>query len=118
MKARLLFPLCAAMIAVAIPAHAADPAYVGTWGTDAAQCKVPQEQEGAPMVITATGYDQHEAHCMFASVKKNGSAWKVRAKCSVEGNSQKDVLLLRVTGDVLLFTVGNRKFSNTLTRCK
>ena len=118
MKVRLLFPFCAAMIAVAIPAHAADPAYVGTWGTDAAQCKVPQEQEGAPMIITAMGYDQHEAHCTFGSVMKKGSAWKARANCSVEGDSQKEILLLRVTGDVLLLTVGNRKSSNTLTRCK
>ena len=118
MKACSLFLCCATAIVLAIPAHAAGPAYVGTWGNDTAQCKVPQEQEGAPLIITAKGYDQHEAHCTFTSVKKKGSAWKVRANCSVEGDSQKDILLLRVTGDVLLFTVGNHKFSNTLTRCK
>ena len=110
--------MCATTIVFAIPARAADPAYVGTWGTNAAQCKVPQDQEGAPMIITAKGYDQHEAHCAFSSVKKKGQRWKIAAKCSVEGDSQKNILLLGVTGDVLLFTVGNHKSSNTLTRCK
>lgn len=103
-------------LALATAVSAAEPAYVGTWGRDAAQCKVPQDREGAPTILAARRYDSHEAHCAFNSVKKSAGAWKVNARCSVEGDRQTDTFTLRVSGDTLTMTRG--KTSQTLIRCR
>jgi hypothetical protein len=103
------------IISAASPAHAADPAYVGKWGATAAQCKVPQDRQGAPMILKARGYDQHEAHCTFVSVKKSGAAWNVAANCSVQGDQQKDAFALRVTGNTLKMISG--RTTRTFKRC-
>ncbi len=95
-----------AVLLTTSPAIAAEPAYVGTWGVSAAQCKIPQDRQGAPMIIRAKGYDQHEAHCSFTSIKKVGSSWKVKAACSVEGDSQKDAFTLQVSGNTLTLKQG------------
>lgn len=99
-----------------LPAFAGMPAYVGTWGSDAANCKVPQDQQGAPMIISAKGYDQHEAHCTFASITRKGRVWKVDAQCSVEGDKQKDSFTLQVNADKLVMAHGSN--ARTYVRCK
>jgi hypothetical protein len=104
----------AALIAGA-PANAAQPAYVGTWGKTAAQCKVPQELANAPMILKAKGYDQHEAHCTFTSVKKSAQVWKVAAACSVQGDKQKDAFTLKVASNKL--TMSRGKAASTFVRC-
>lgn len=84
-------PAAPAADAAAAPAAApaaGDPAYVGTWSEDGAQCGVAQDLENAPMVIAKDRFDQHEAHCTFKSVSGNGNEWKVSATCSVEGDEQ------------------------------
>lgn len=106
----------AACTAGPLPALASTPAYVGTWGTDAANCKLPQDQQGAPMVISTKGYDQHEAHCTFASVARKGRVWMVDAQCSIEGDKQKDSFTLQVNGNKLVMAHGNR--ARTYVRCK
>jgi hypothetical protein len=65
-----------------------EPAYVGTWADDPAQCGKAQDTDEAPMVITKDRFDQHEAHCEFTSVSGNANEWKVTSKCSVEGDEQ------------------------------
>lgn len=82
-------------------AYAGEPAYVGTWGNDATQCKKPQESQNAPMVVTANGYDQHEAHCTFSSIEKSGEIWTMKTTCSVEGDEQTGQMTLSVTGNTL-----------------
>jgi hypothetical protein len=67
---------------------AGEPAYIGTWADDPAQCSKPQDSDDAPMVITKDRFDQHEAHCEFTSVNGNANEWKVSSKCSVEGDEQ------------------------------
>jgi hypothetical protein len=103
-------------LAVTTPALAAEPAYVGTWGSNRAQCKIAQDQQNAPMVVRAKGYDQHEAHCTFASVAPAGRAWKVQANCSVEGDKQSMALQLRVLGNRLIMT--RSKSLRTFVRCQ
>lgn len=49
--------VAAAFLLAATPALATEPAYVGTWGVSAVQCKIRQDRQGAPMVIRAKGYD-------------------------------------------------------------
>ena len=96
-------------------ALAADAAYVGTWSTHAAKCAVPQSMQDAPMIVRSDGYDQHEAHCKFASVKKTKTGWRVAAKCSVEGDSASLSFTLTVRGGTLTMREG--KVPRTFQRC-
>ena len=82
-------------------ALAGQPAYVGTWGKNAAQCKNGQDTSDAPMLITRQGYDSHEAHCTFSSIKKSGSTWAMQTKCSVQGDQQVGKMTLSVSGKTL-----------------
>ncbi len=96
-------------------AFATDPAYVGTWGKDAAQCALPQEVEGAPLIIGTERYDQHEAHCLFAGIRADGNNWSIDTICSVQGDEQKDIFNVSVEGDTL--TLGSGTSQQTLIRC-
>jgi hypothetical protein len=110
--------VAAALIALALssPAHAAEPAYVGTWASDLAQCKVEQDRQEAPLVMTEKGYDQHETHCRFKSADGADNQWTVKADCTVEGSDTPYDFTLTVSGDTL--TMGDEHGSNDLLRCK
>jgi hypothetical protein len=96
-------------------AAAKGPAYVGTWG-DAASCKLPQSDPGAPMVIKRNGYDRNEAHCKFSGLKKKGNTWSGRESCKVEGSTQRNKITLKVDGDTL--TIDEGPGPRTLPRCQ
>ncbi len=92
------------------------PAYVGTWGVDLAQCKIPQDLENAPMAMNAEGFDQHEAHCTFATVTETApGTWKMAEACTVEGDEQSDEMTFSVAGDTLTIDPGARAYQ--LVRC-
>lgn len=97
------------------PAHAADPAYVGTWASDLAQCGVAQERPEAPLVISKDGYDQHETHCRFTSVDGEDGDWRVKSECTVEGSAQPYDFTLTVSGTTL--TVTDEAGSRDLLSC-
>ena len=101
---------------VATPALAQSSAYIGTWASDPAQCRVGQEEENAPMIMRRDGYDQHETHCRFTSVAPKGAAWNVRARCTVEGSNMNLNLTLSVAGDRL--TVRDEHGPSTYRRCR
>ena len=102
---------------VAIPAAAREPAYAGKWAAQPVQCRVGQDTQRAPMIVTRNGYDQHEAHCQFASVRAGAvGTWRVRARCSVEGDTQNHELTLTVAGDRL--SVRDAHGARTLRRCR
>ncbi|OYW54631.1 MAG: hypothetical protein B7Y80_06215 [Hyphomicrobium sp. 32-62-53] len=87
----------------ALPAQAAD--FAGTWAADLAQCKTGQDSQDAPLVLTAKGYDQHEAHCTFDGLKSSGAGeWSGKAACSIEGDQQSIDVTLTVSGDTLTLT--------------
>ena len=98
------------------PAIAADPAFIGTWGADQAQCKNKQDNEGAPMVFTKDGYDQHETHCKFKSVDGKESSWKISSECTVEGSAEKFDFTLTVDGDKMF--MGDDTDGDEYVRCK
>ncbi|WP_417488697.1 hypothetical protein [Maricaulis sp.] len=100
-------------------ASVAEPAYVGTWGVDLAQCSDTQEYEWAPMVLRADGYDQYEAHCDFELVDQTGPAqWHITGHCSVEGDEQPlDYNMAIVDGDLVHWSGDARKDAWTLVRC-
>lgn len=92
-------------------------AYVGTWGTNAAQCRVDQSRQNAPLVLGRSRYDQHEAHCTFSSVRKTGaSSWQIGARCSVEGDRQSHTFNISVEGNSLM--LADRYGSRRLVRCR
>jgi hypothetical protein len=92
------------LLTAATPALAA-PAYVGTWGIDAAMCAKPQDEVGAPVILGTKSFDQHESHCTFGKVKrtvKGGTTkWSARASCSIEGDEQVAPVVLSVKGGKL-----------------
>jgi hypothetical protein len=111
--------LCASGMAVVSRADdppAAEPGYVGTWASDLAQCKVPQEKQEAPLVFAKDGYDQYETHCKFKSADQTEAGWKVAADCTVEGNDQPYDFALTVSGDTLTLT--DDTGARDLLRCK
>lgn len=117
LSARYCIGTALMVAAMTAPALAADPQFVGTWGKDKAQCKLAQEVAGAPVIFTAKGYDRHETHCAFTSIKPSGrGAWKIVADCKVEGSSQKDTFALAVRGATLHWSHG--KSSTKLIRCR
>jgi|GEM_PF-3254855 len=111
-----------AVASIAEPIASSDTAkpaaisFAGTWGSDAAQCAVPQDMQGAPMILTEVGYDQHEAHCSFTKVTPSGDGqWKVEGTCSVEGDEQTMAWDMSVAGDTLSISEGG--YTNALKRC-
>jgi hypothetical protein len=96
-----------------------EPAYVGIWGVDLAQCSVGQEYDRPPMILRADGYDQHEAHCEFELVEQTGPAqWHVSGQCSVEGDEQPlEYNMAIVDGDLVSWSGDARKDTWTLVRC-
>jgi len=79
--------LCLAAMCLVTPATA-EPTFAGAWSADVKNCRVPQEMENAPMLISPKGYDQHEAHCTFLNLVKSGRNYQAATKCSVQGDSQ------------------------------
>lgn len=98
------------------PSQAQDAAFVGTWASSEPQCVLPQEDPGAPMVVTQEGFDQNEVHCKFASVTPEASTWKISATCSVQGDEQSHEFTFGVAGDKL--TVTDELGTNDMIRCK
>lgn len=111
----LVFAALAAVTASG-PARANDPAYVGTWASDLAQCKVAQERQEAPLVLSKDGYDQYETHCKFKSVEPADDAWTVKSDCIVEGSAEPYDFTLIVSGDTL--TVTDEAGSRDLLMCR
>ncbi len=101
---------------LASAARAEDPAFVGKWSLDPANCGAAQETANAPLVIAKDRYDQHESHCAFKSVTGGNSEWKIAAECTVEGGAMPYDFGLTLSGDTLTFTDsgGPRDF----LRCK
>ena len=98
------------------PVLAAGRGYAGTWAADLANCIWAQCGGDAPLILTEKGYDQHEAHCRFTSVKPaGGGEWKAAAECSVEGDTQAMDVGITVSGDTLTLTEGGG--SRDLLRC-
>jgi hypothetical protein len=103
------------LLAATVGALAQSPAYVGTWASQPAQCRVGQEVQDAPLIMKAGRYDQHEAHCKFASVTRRGAAWVVKARCQVEGSVQHSNFTLSVSGTTLAMKEGG--VTRALRRC-
>lgn len=103
-------------VLVASAAQAQTPAYIGIWASEPAQCTVGQEEENAPLIMKVRGYDQHETHCKFTSISKNGTRWAAKASCDVEGDHQNLNLTLTVAGNRL--TIHDKRGDSTYRLCQ
>jgi hypothetical protein len=90
--------------------------YVGKWATNAAQCRLPQSNPKAPLLLGETTYDQHEAHCTFR-VSKGPLRTTLNARCSVQGDAQNKKFIVTVVGDRLTLSEG-RTNARTFVRCR
>ena len=93
------------------------PAFTGTWAANLAQCPNRQDSPDAPMILTAAGYDQHEAHCTFSNLKRKGKTWTAHEACSVEGDPQNSKIKIRVRGSRLTYATANGGAPWILWRC-
>jgi hypothetical protein len=112
--ASLLILIVAAFVPTA--ASAQQPAYVGRWAPKPAQCKIPQGNEDAPLVMRRDGYDQFETHCRFSNIRQKGQSWTVRAACEAEGDKQTMTLTLSVANNRL--TIRDEFGPRVLQRCR
>lgn len=98
----------------AIPAPASE-AFVGHWAVELSQCVLEQDDPDSPILMTAKGYDQHEAHCDFASVSPAGAnEWNVAARCTTALTAER-AFKFKVDGDTL--TILSDAGANTYVRC-
>jgi hypothetical protein len=104
----------AMFVSSAAPAFAAG-SYVGKWATNASQCRLPQSNPKAPLLLGETTYDQHEAHCTFRA-SKGPFRTALIARCSVEGDAQNKRFIVTVIGDRLTLSEG-RTNARTFIRC-
>ncbi len=97
--------LAAVLSAALLPGAAIAADYSGTWAADLDSCKLAQDSPDAPLVVTAKGYDQHEAHCSFQNLKSAGPGeWSGEATCQIEGDNQTVAVGLTVSGNTLTLT--------------
>jgi hypothetical protein len=82
-----------------------------------ALCKNGQDMEIAPLLVTTSGYDQHEGHCTFKSKPKaiKAGSWRAKAECSVEGDKQTHDVKLSVKGGRL--TLRDENAAHVFERC-
>lgn len=118
-SASLAASAAACALTLAVSAYAGDeaPGYVGTWASDLAQCKTPQERQEAPLVLSKDGYDQYETHCKFKSVDGGADGtWKISSDCTIEGSSEPYDFTLTVSGDTL--TLADDTGQRDLLKCQ
>ncbi len=94
----------------ATPVLAAEPAYVGLWSKRMEHCSTKQANPGAPMVVTAKGFDQHDLHCTFAKIEPmtveapGASGWQVAADCTWGKTPTKLEMTWAISGEALTLT--------------
>ena len=110
------FGLLGAAVASTALAEPAPP-FVGKWAAQPAQCRLGQDSPEAPMIVRRNGYDQHEAHCTFKSVRPQPPAWAIKAECTVEGNKEDYDFVFQVANNRL--TIRQQDVApQTLQRCR
>jgi hypothetical protein len=113
---KLFFVAASVLLATACAPAFAAGSYVGKWATNAAQCRLPQSNPKAPLLLGATTYDQHEAHCTFRTSRELFRT-TLNARCSIQGDAQDHKYIVRVVGDRLTLSEG-RTNARTFIRCR
>lgn len=109
---------CTLLLPVVPLANAAEPTFVGAWASDTKDCRVPQERENAPFLVSPKGYDRHETHCTFENLMKKGRTYTADTKCSVEGDMQKSSTVIVVKDRTTISLSVDGRPSIELKRCR
>jgi len=74
--------------------------FVGNWAPDAAECRA----SGAGIHVGPGGAEGYGGACSFGSVRREDSAWRVKAVCSASGATWNANIKLAVSGDRLMWS--------------
>jgi hypothetical protein len=86
LRSKVLIALALSACSLAA-ANAANPAYVGVWGTSIPGCKAPSDSSGAPIRITAKRIDVFESRCDMRGIKRVNGAWTAKVRCQAAGEA-------------------------------
>ena len=88
--------------------------FVGRWALDSEECV--QRDDAGRLVIDARGAETTGGKCDFQSLKQeNATSWRVRAICSVSGQSWNADIGLRLVGPTLQWS--SERGTETYVRC-
>jgi hypothetical protein len=76
---------------------AAEP-FIGTWASDAADCRATQ---GAGVRISLRRAERYGAACSFGPMRREDAEWRVKAVCTGNGTTWNANINLAVSGDRL-----------------
>lgn len=113
--------ITAALAALATPAFADEPIYAGIWSKRMEHCSTDQKRPGAPMIVTAEGFDQHELHCKFGTIEPAANSdaarpeWRVVADCTWKGTATSMEMTWSISGETLSIT--DKGGINQLKKC-
>jgi peptidoglycan hydrolase-like protein with peptidoglycan-binding domain len=100
-------------VLTSVEAHAnvaSDLAFIGGWGTDAAECR------NSPLTITARRAEAGSAACDFHSTQREASnTWRLQARCSSDGERWNAHIQLTLSGRKL--TWSSERGTATYVRC-
>jgi len=119
----LAFVAClasASVVAIVVPASARSTkpaAYVGTWATSLAECKIPLTDKNGPAVLTEKDYTQAQTHCTFGPLVYRRYAWHTKVACDTAGAKQDDTLEISVSHDALMMVWGKSQATVDYARC-
>jgi len=86
--------------------------FMGTWASDAAECRPAL---GAGVRISRRRAEGYGGVCSFGSVQREGSAWRVKAVCAGSGTTWNANINLSVSGDRLRWS--SERGTTVYVRC-
>jgi hypothetical protein len=91
--------------------RAAEP-FIGTWASDAADCRAVQ---GAAIRISLRRAEGYGAACSFGPMRREASGWHVKAVCTGNGTAWNANINLAVSGDRLRWS--SERGTTVYVRC-
>jgi hypothetical protein len=90
----------------------ADAPFIGTWASDAADCRAVQ---GAAIRISLRRAEGYGAACSFGPMRREASGWHVKAVCTGNGTAWNANINLAVSGDRLRWS--SERGTTVYVRC-
>jgi hypothetical protein len=124
MRMTIMSQGCAAAVALAMCAGpaghaAAQPAYIGTWSTEAAYCGSHDPEAVINRAeFTRTGMVLFERICEARSISGGHGVWRVRYRCEVAGMIRNEDLTLWADANRLTVTYANQPGRELYVRCR
>ncbi len=96
-------------------AAAKKPAYIGTWGLDAASCRAGETD----MVITRKEWGMTDSECRIRSITGGKGVWRANLyKCKGEGANPTERVTIWATATRATTKFAGTNFRNNWVRCR